>query len=173
VVRQAREVHAHVVQVPAAILTHGTLVVDTLAREVRANGARVSLTRREFDLLAFLLRNPDRAITRGELLERVWSSSASPPASPKNGRHSRSQAASKTGACPVSTRDGDLRRLPVHHGRRRGARFRRQAERFGDGRGPTRPRGSHTRVSARAGCGSRKPRIRASAGRRNAGGGVR
>jgi DNA-binding response OmpR family regulator len=30
------------------------------------------LTVREFDLLAFLMRNPGRAYRRGELLEAVW-----------------------------------------------------------------------------------------------------
>ena len=35
-------------------------------------GEQLNLTRREFELLAFLVRNPARVFTRGELLDRVW-----------------------------------------------------------------------------------------------------
>jgi DNA-binding response OmpR family regulator len=50
----------------------GGLVVDTAAHEVRLHDREVSLTVREFDLLAFLMRHPRQAFTRGELLDRVW-----------------------------------------------------------------------------------------------------
>ena len=76
VVRRAREVYAHIAPVPAAVLTYGMLAVDVLAREVRANGAPVALTRRELDLLVFFLRNPNRAIARSELLVRVFGEAA-------------------------------------------------------------------------------------------------
>jgi DNA-binding response OmpR family regulator len=43
------------------------------AREVFADGgASVSLTRTEFDLLAFLLHHRGRAIAREEILTAVW-----------------------------------------------------------------------------------------------------
>jgi DNA-binding response OmpR family regulator len=35
-------------------------------------GERLDLTPREFDLLAFLARHPGRALTRDELLRKVW-----------------------------------------------------------------------------------------------------
>ena len=38
----------------------------------RADGAPVELTRTEFELLAFLLKHRDRALTRGEILDAVW-----------------------------------------------------------------------------------------------------
>lgn len=50
----------------------GDLVVDTAAHEVRLAARRISLTAREFDLLAFLMRHPRQAFTRAELLEQVW-----------------------------------------------------------------------------------------------------
>jgi DNA-binding response OmpR family regulator len=50
----------------------GDLVVDTAAHEVRLAGRSVSLTAREFDLLAFLMRHPRQAYTRADLLEQVW-----------------------------------------------------------------------------------------------------
>jgi len=48
------------------------LVIDIGAREVRVEGERVTLTAREFDLLAFLARHPRRVFRREELLEHVW-----------------------------------------------------------------------------------------------------
>jgi DNA-binding response OmpR family regulator len=53
-------------------LRDGDLEVDVAARVARLAGAELALTVREFDLLAFLLRNPGRAFSRAELLERVW-----------------------------------------------------------------------------------------------------
>jgi DNA-binding response OmpR family regulator len=38
----------------------------------RADGSVIDMTRTEFDLLAFLLKNKDRAITRTEILNAVW-----------------------------------------------------------------------------------------------------
>jgi DNA-binding response OmpR family regulator len=51
------------------------LRIDRDAREVRLDGVEVVLTRREFDLLAFLADNPRRVVGTPELLERVWQSS--------------------------------------------------------------------------------------------------
>jgi len=48
------------------------LDVDLSARTVHVSGEQVSLTLREFDLLAFLIQHPDQAFSREELLERVW-----------------------------------------------------------------------------------------------------
>jgi two-component system alkaline phosphatase synthesis response regulator PhoP len=50
----------------------GPLRVDLDAHEARVGGARLDLTPREFDLLAFLARNPGRALSRDELLRKVW-----------------------------------------------------------------------------------------------------
>ncbi len=38
----------------------------------RRDDTELTLTTREFDLLAFLLANPGRAFSRDELMERVW-----------------------------------------------------------------------------------------------------
>src|SRR6266403_2188334 len=50
------------------------LHIDLTSREVRVEGRPVGLTTREFDLLAFLASSPRRVYSRGQLLERVWSS---------------------------------------------------------------------------------------------------
>ena len=42
------------------------------SRTVTKNGEPVSLTRREFDLLQFLLEHPNRVLTREQLLNQVW-----------------------------------------------------------------------------------------------------
>ena len=39
---------------------------------VLVNGAEVALPLKEFDLLAYLLRNVGRVLTRGQLIDRVW-----------------------------------------------------------------------------------------------------
>jgi DNA-binding response OmpR family regulator len=50
----------------------GDLEIDTLARDVRAGGREVDLTRIEFDLLDALSAEPRVVFTRDQLLERVW-----------------------------------------------------------------------------------------------------
>ncbi|MDN3242950.1 response regulator transcription factor [Glycomyces tritici] len=57
---------------PAAVLTGGRIAIDTLAHQVRRDGAPVELTTKEYDLLVCFLSNPGRAFQRDELLEAVW-----------------------------------------------------------------------------------------------------
>jgi DNA-binding response OmpR family regulator len=54
---------------------HGHLIIDGPSREVTIDGALVTLTAREFDLLAFLAASPRRVFSRAELLRHVWDSS--------------------------------------------------------------------------------------------------
>jgi DNA-binding response OmpR family regulator len=53
-------------------LEAGPLRVDLEAHVATCAGERLDLTPREFDLLAFLARNPGRALSRDELLRKVW-----------------------------------------------------------------------------------------------------
>jgi DNA-binding response OmpR family regulator len=55
-----------------AVLTDGALTVDTASRVATLEGRPLALTVREFDLLAFLMRNPGRAFRRADLLDAVW-----------------------------------------------------------------------------------------------------
>ncbi|MGW5348313.1 response regulator transcription factor [Streptomyces sp. NPDC004050] len=57
---------------PDAPLRAGPLVVDPATREVHRDGVAVHLTRREFELLATLVRNAGIVLTRDQLLDRVW-----------------------------------------------------------------------------------------------------
>ena len=56
----------------ARTLEAGPLRVDLDAHVATCAGERLDLTPREFDLLAFLARHPGRALTRDELLRKVW-----------------------------------------------------------------------------------------------------
>ncbi len=53
-------------------LTRGPLSIDTVARVVSLRGEPVSLTQREFDLLVFLVDHPGEALSKRDLLRRVW-----------------------------------------------------------------------------------------------------
>jgi DNA-binding response OmpR family regulator len=54
----------------------GDLAIDVAARRASLGGTPLDLTRREFDLLSHLALHVGRTITREQLLEAVWSSSA-------------------------------------------------------------------------------------------------
>ncbi|WP_367132575.1 response regulator transcription factor [Saccharothrix sp. HUAS TT1] len=56
----------------SSVLTDGGLRVDVGARCAWLDGRELSLTTREFDLLAFFLANRGAAFDRAELLSRVW-----------------------------------------------------------------------------------------------------
>jgi two-component system OmpR family response regulator len=56
----------------AALLEHRGIVVDLLKRHVQRDGATIILQPREFQLLAELMREEGRVVTRTMLLERVW-----------------------------------------------------------------------------------------------------
>jgi DNA-binding response OmpR family regulator len=59
--------------VPAATVYRGKhLVADFDAVSIRVDGEPVRLTRREFELLRYLVANRERVLSRDRLLERVW-----------------------------------------------------------------------------------------------------
>lgn len=54
------------------VLAMSGVQVDTNARRATVNGVQMELTPTEFDLLAYLLRNPGRVYSRDQLLTDVW-----------------------------------------------------------------------------------------------------
>jgi two-component system alkaline phosphatase synthesis response regulator PhoP len=54
------------------VLESGPLRLKLISRQVSVGGQPTALTRLEFDLLAFFLRNPERVFSRQDLLEAVW-----------------------------------------------------------------------------------------------------
>jgi len=57
---------------PGRAIEAGPLRVDLDAHEALCASVKLDLTPREFDLLAFLARHPGRALSRDELLRKVW-----------------------------------------------------------------------------------------------------
>ena len=62
--------------VPNTKVTVGSVAIDHASREVFVHDELVETTAKEFDLLAFLARNPGRVYTRHQLLREVWNSSS-------------------------------------------------------------------------------------------------
>ncbi len=54
------------------VLSFADVEVDLDRRIVRRAGDELKMTRAEFNLLAFFLQNPDRALTRDVILNSVW-----------------------------------------------------------------------------------------------------
>ena len=54
------------------VVSHGGVVLDRPSRLASRDGRALQLTAREFDLLAVLVANAGRVLSRDTLLERVW-----------------------------------------------------------------------------------------------------
>ena len=50
----------------------GNLIIDPDAREVTVSGDRIYLSRKEYDLLAYLMENDNILLSRDQILETVW-----------------------------------------------------------------------------------------------------
>lgn len=57
---------------PLPAYDKGGLKLDFTTYEVFARGKIVKLTLKEFELLKFLVQNPNRVLSRDQLLDRVW-----------------------------------------------------------------------------------------------------
>lgn len=72
VLRRSRSVG----EVPASpVIRVGGLAIDLLRRRAELDGGVLDLTRREFDLLAFLAGRPGVVVARKDLLAEVWQQS--------------------------------------------------------------------------------------------------
>jgi two-component system, OmpR family, response regulator len=58
--------------VEPARLTVGALSMDLLKRQVTRSGRTVDLQPKEFELLEYLMRHPERVISKTMILEHVW-----------------------------------------------------------------------------------------------------
>ena len=54
------------------ILSAGSISLDMDARNAFRNGQMVDLTAKEFDVIEFLMRNPNRVYSREALLDTIW-----------------------------------------------------------------------------------------------------
>lgn len=57
---------------PEPVYDDGTLRIDLARREVSVRGEAVALTRKEFALLALLVRQPGHLVTQTQILREVW-----------------------------------------------------------------------------------------------------
>ncbi|MGE0642805.1 MAG: response regulator transcription factor [Nitrospira sp.] len=55
-----------------ALLQIADLTLDRASREVHRGTKMIVLTRKEFDLLEYLMSNPNKALSRTSILEHVW-----------------------------------------------------------------------------------------------------
>lgn len=56
----------------AKVLTIGTITLDLDARNAYHSGVLADLTAKEFDVIEFLMRNPNRVYSREALLDTIW-----------------------------------------------------------------------------------------------------
>ena len=54
------------------VLEVGDLTLEVEAHEVRRGGRGIELTAKEFDLLAYLMRNAGRVLSKDQITEHVW-----------------------------------------------------------------------------------------------------
>lgn len=54
------------------LLKIGTLILDPRRRHVERDGQPITLRRKEFDVLEYLMRNSGRVVTRAMIMDNVW-----------------------------------------------------------------------------------------------------
>jgi len=54
------------------LIEAGPVRIDTRTRDVRLGGRRIQLSQKEYELLVYLAREPERVFTKAELLYEVW-----------------------------------------------------------------------------------------------------
>jgi DNA-binding response OmpR family regulator len=59
-------------QAAATSLTYQDLSLDPLGMTVERDGRRINLTNKEFALLEYLMRNPDKIVAKDTLMQHVW-----------------------------------------------------------------------------------------------------
>ena len=64
--------HAAKAQPAANTLTIGSITLDLDARNAYRSGTLADLTAKEFDVIEFLMRNPNRVYSREALLDTIW-----------------------------------------------------------------------------------------------------
>ncbi len=57
------------------VLSHGGIQMDTVQHIVTADGVRVELTFKEYELLRHFMENPGRVFTRDQLMTSIWGDS--------------------------------------------------------------------------------------------------
>ena len=67
-----RRAHSSEKKAPGNTLTIGSITLDLDARNAYHSGILADLTAKEFDVIEFLMRNPNRVYSREALLDTIW-----------------------------------------------------------------------------------------------------
>jgi two-component system alkaline phosphatase synthesis response regulator PhoP len=62
----------HKATTPSNIIEVDGLTIDRTSYTVTVNGREISLPKKEFELLFYLARNPNKVLTREDLLHHIW-----------------------------------------------------------------------------------------------------
>ena len=60
------------------VLERGDLLLDPATQKVTRGGVEITLNRKEYGILEYLIRHPDKVVSQEELLEHVWDNEADP-----------------------------------------------------------------------------------------------
>lgn len=69
---RVRALHRRGIRVRPTLLQAGDLVLDPARRRCQRGGVGVPLTAREFEVLEYLIRHRDQAVSKSEILASVW-----------------------------------------------------------------------------------------------------
>lgn len=56
----------------STVLQFADLVMDTVTRQVTRSGRPIELSAKGFAILEYFMRNPNRVLTRGQIIDHVW-----------------------------------------------------------------------------------------------------
>lgn len=62
----------HITERGYALVSHGNLLLDTARRQVLVGEQKVILTRKEYDLLLYFIKNRNRILTFEQIYQAVW-----------------------------------------------------------------------------------------------------
>jgi two-component system, OmpR family, response regulator len=89
-------------------LVVGRLRLDAASHRVLLGEEAIELNRKQFSLLAYLMRQPDRIVTRAMLIENVWGYAFDPATNIVESNLSRLRTRLQTLGCdPIETRRGE------------------------------------------------------------------
>jgi len=71
ILRRPQEITSHIIEID-------DLILDSHRHEIHRGGKEIYLTKKEFMLLEYLMRNIGRVVSRGDILEHVWDVNADP-----------------------------------------------------------------------------------------------
>lgn len=65
-------------KIESLILRAGDIVIDTRKQDARREDIALNLTRKEYNLLEYLVRNKNIVVSRGMIMEHVWNAESDP-----------------------------------------------------------------------------------------------